>query len=64
MSGVIQEARFAKIMQLELFFDTENYRAIQFYEKHGFERVATHPDRVRMGAQSRYDHFYCLRLGP
>ena len=64
MSGVIQEARAAKIAQLELFVDTENYRAIQFYEKHGFERVATHPDRVRISAQSRDDHFYCLKLGP
>jgi ribosomal protein S18 acetylase RimI-like enzyme len=33
MSGVIQEARAAKIAQLELFVDTENYRAIRFYEK-------------------------------
>jgi ribosomal protein S18 acetylase RimI-like enzyme len=64
MSGVIQEARAAKIAQLELFVDTENYRAIRFYEKYGFEWVATHPDGVRMGAQSRDDHFYCLRLGP
>ena len=32
MSGVIQEARAAKIAQLELFVDTENYSAIQFYE--------------------------------
>ena len=64
MSGVIQEARAAKIVQLELFVDTENYRAVRFYEKYGFEWVATHTDVVRMGAQSRDDHFYCLRLGP
>ena len=64
LSGVIQEARAAKIVQLELFVDKENYRAIQFYEKHGFERVATHPDRVRISTQSRDDHFYCLKLGP
>ena len=64
MSGVIQEARAAKIAQLELFVDTEDYRAIRFNEKYGFEWVATHPDGVRMGAQSRDDHFYCLRLGP
>ena len=63
MSGVIQEARAAKIVQLELFVDTENYRAIRFYEKHGFKWVATHPDGVRIGAQSRDDYFYCLRLG-
>ena len=63
MSGVIQEARAAKIVQLELFVDTENYRAIRFYEKYGFEWVATYPDGVRIGAQSRDDYFYCLRLG-
>ena len=63
MSGVIQEARAAKVAQLELFVDTENYRAIRFYEKHGFKWVATHPDGVRIGAQSRDAYFYCLRLG-
>ena len=48
--ALFQEARAAKIAQLEVFVDTENYRAIRFYEKYGFEWVATHPDGIRMGA--------------
>ena len=62
MLGVIQEARVAKIEQLELYVDTKNYRAIRFYEQQGFKRVATHTDSVRIDGTSRDDHFYCLRL--
>ena len=62
MRGVIEEARGNGIEQLELFVDTENYRAIKFYERFGFERVATHFDGVRIMGQSRDDHFYTLRL--
>tara|TARA_B100000787_G_scaffold154507_1_gene129402 strand:- start:169 stop:528 length:360 start_codon:yes stop_codon:yes gene_type:complete len=62
MLGVIQEARVAKIEQLELYVDTKNYRAIRFYEQQGFKRIATHTDSVRIDGTSRDDHFYCLRL--
>lgn len=62
MVGVINEARAARIEQLELFVDTENYRAIRFYEKHGFKKIATHPDGVRIDGKTRNDYFYCLRL--
>ena len=62
MLGVIQEARVAKIEQLELYVDTKNYRAIRFYERQGFKWVATHTDSVRIDGISRDDHFYCLRL--
>ncbi len=64
MQGVIDEARDAGIEQLELFVDTENHRAIRFYEREGFERVATHPDGVRINGKSRDDHFYVLRIKP
>ncbi|MTI44147.1 ribosomal protein S18 acetylase RimI-like enzyme [Roseibium hamelinense] len=63
MTSVIREARASnEVEQLELFVDTENHRAIGFYEKNGFERIATHPDGVRIGGRSRDDHFYVLRL--
>jgi len=62
MSGVIDEARALKLEQLELFVDTENLRAIAFYERFGFERVATLKDGVRIDGISRDDYFYTLRL--
>ncbi|MDX8352597.1 GNAT family N-acetyltransferase [Cognatiyoonia sp. IB215182] len=62
MDGVIGEAREGGLAQIELFVDTENHRAIAFYEKHGFRREATHYDGVRIDGQSRDDHFYTLRL--
>ena len=48
MAGVIEEARANGLAQLELFVDTENSRAIAFYERFGFERIATHSDGVRI----------------
>lgn len=62
MNGVINEARKDGIEQLELFVDTENDRAIAFYERFGFERIATHKDGVRIDGVSRDDHFYTLRV--
>ena len=62
MLGVIQEARVAKIEQLELYVDTKNYRAIRFYEQQGFKWVATHTFSVRIDGTSRDDHFHSLRL--
>ena len=62
MAGVIEEARSNGLAQLELFVDTENLRAIAFYERQGFERVATHYDSVRIDGQSRNDYFFALRL--
>ena len=62
MKSVIDEAIGLGLEQLELFVDTLNHRAIAFYERHGFIRIATHPDGVRIDGVSRDDHFYCLRL--
>lgn len=62
MQGVIKEAKEDGIEQLELFVDTENHRAIAFYERQGFERVAIHPDGVRIEGKARNDYFYRLRL--
>jgi ribosomal protein S18 acetylase RimI-like enzyme len=62
MSGVIEEARRAGVEQLELFVDTENHRAIGFYEKQGFQRIAMHPDGVRIDGVSRSDYFYTQKL--
>ena len=62
MAGVIEEARANGLAQLELFVDTENSRAIAFYERFGFERIAIHSDGVRIEGRSRDDYFYTLRL--
>ena len=63
IQGVIEEARERGIEQLELFVDTENHRAIAFYERQGFERIALHPDGVRIDGMPRDGYFYRLRLG-
>ncbi|MEP4030258.1 GNAT family N-acetyltransferase, partial [Roseibium polysiphoniae] len=62
LAGVIEEAKSNSLAQLELFVDTENLRAMAFYERQGFERVATHYDSVRVDGQSRNDHLFTLRL--
>jgi len=63
MEGVVAEATEAGLVQLELFVDTENTRAIAFYERHGFKHVATHPGGVRIDGLPRDDYFYQLHLG-
>ncbi|MEM9629620.1 MAG: GNAT family N-acetyltransferase [Pseudomonadota bacterium] len=55
MQGAIEEARSNGVEQLELFVDTENHRAIAFYGRQGFERVATHPDVTRIAGKRRND---------
>jgi RimJ/RimL family protein N-acetyltransferase len=62
MQGVIAEARESGIEQIELTVDTENHRAIAFYERQGFERIAIHPDSVRVDGVSRDAYFCRLRL--
>ncbi|MEO1107462.1 MAG: GNAT family N-acetyltransferase [Pseudomonadota bacterium] len=62
MHGVIAEAKRVNIEQIELFVDTENKRALQFYLRHGFEVIATHPDGVRIAGQQRDDYFCRLRI--
>lgn len=62
MNGILREARSAGLEYLELFVDTENHRAIGFYERQGFERIAIHPDGVRIDGVSRNDFFYRLRV--
>lgn len=62
MAAVITQAQADGIAQVELFVDTENPRAIAFYEKQGFARIATLQDTVRINGQSRDDYLYTLRL--
>ena len=62
MLGAITEAKESGVTQIELFVDTENTRAIAFYERHGFERIATFDDRVRINGKSRQEHFMKLFL--
>ena len=58
--GVMNEARENGVEQLELFVDTKNDRAIAFYERQGFKRIAVHPDSVRIDGISRDAYFYRL----
>ncbi len=62
MKGVAQEARRNGIAKLELYVDTQNPRAIAFYEAQGFHRIATHYDTIRIDGQSYNDYFYVLNL--
>ena len=62
MRGVATEAREAKVERLELHVDSENERAIRFYEKLGFQYVLTLHDHVRIDGQPRSDHLYRLAL--
>ncbi len=62
MQGVIAEARSERVAQIELYVDTENARAIAFYEHRGFLWVATHLDTVRINGISKDDHVYRLVL--
>lgn len=62
MSGVIEEARTGGVEQLELFVDTENVRAIRFYQRFGFAQAARFIDSVRIGGRSHDDDFMTLRI--
>ena len=62
MAAVIAQARQDGLAQLELYVDTENLRAISFYEGQGFTRAATLKDTVQIDGQSRDDFLYTLRL--
>lgn len=59
---VIDTARQQGISQIELYVDTENLRALAFYERRGFRIMATLKDSVRIDGQPRQDHFMTLKL--
>ena len=62
MSGIKEIAAEAGVDLLELAVDTENHRAIAFYERHGFRRFGLHEDAVRINGECRDDYLYSLRL--
>jgi len=62
MNAIIDSAHSNGLEQLELFVDTENHRAIRFYERMGFEHIATHPNGVKIDGKPHDDHFYILSL--
>lgn len=62
IEGVIDAARQQGISQIELYVDTENLRALAFYERRGFRIMATLNDSVRIDGQPRQDHFMTLKL--
>jgi ribosomal protein S18 acetylase RimI-like enzyme len=55
MAHVISEARAAGLAQLELSVQSENARAIAFYERQGFECFGRHPDYARAADGSPED---------
>ncbi|CUH76914.1 GNAT family N-acetyltransferase [Tropicibacter naphthalenivorans] len=62
MDGIIAEARETALGLLTLHVDSRNARAIRFYERCGFARVATVPDTVRIDGEPCADHIYHLSL--
>lgn len=62
LQGVILEACADGVERPELFVDTENHRAIAVYESQGFQRVAIHPDGVRIDGLSQDGHFYIFPI--
>ena len=62
MDGVVAEARAGGLERLELYVDSENARALAFYARQGFARVATFHDSVRIDGTPRHDHFMTLAL--
>ena len=62
MDGVVAEARAGGLERLELYVDSENARALAFYTRQGFARVATFHDSVRIDGTPRHDHFMTLAL--
>ena len=62
MDGVLREARDGGLERIELYVDSENARALAFYARQGFARVATFHDTVRIDGVPRHDHFMTLAL--
>ena len=64
MNALLEQAHETGIEQLELFVESQNHRAIRFYEKHGFKHVATHPNTTKINGITHDDRFYCLQIAP
>ncbi|WP_299962005.1 GNAT family N-acetyltransferase [uncultured Roseobacter sp.] len=62
LRAVSDEARSAGVCYLDLSVDTANFRAIRFYERAGFRRLALKPDEVRIDGIPRDDYLYRLDL--
>ncbi|MEL7262352.1 MAG: GNAT family N-acetyltransferase [Pseudomonadota bacterium] len=62
MDGILAEARADDVARMELTVDAENARAIAFYTRNGFQRIATLEDNVRLDGVSRTDLWMVLRL--
>lgn len=62
MDAIVAHARHAKVARLELYVESQNARALAFYQKHGFTIQATVKDAVRIGGISQDDHFCTFYL--
>ncbi|MFQ6549385.1 N-acetyltransferase family protein [Aestuariibius sp. 2305UL40-4] len=62
LRATVAEAVTGGVKQLELFVAEDNFRAITFYERHGFRWQGRLPRAVRLGDRWQDDHFYVLRL--
>lgn len=60
MLAIIEEAKSSSVELLELYVDTKNTRALNFYLRHGFERIATYPGGVRINGKP-HDAYLCLK---
>lgn len=62
MTALVEAAGGAGVWQLELFVNTDNTRAIRFYERHGFRREGRMPNAVISSAGPEHDWFYVRDL--
>ena len=62
MDFAVSSARSQGAEVVQLYVDTENHRAISFYEKKGFSLMATVKDQVKIDGVMRHDHIYFKRI--
>lgn len=62
MGYAISKARADGLLQLELYVEATNARAITFYERIGFQLCGRMPRAVRVGDQFQDDLHYWLQL--
>lgn len=62
MDFAVSSAKSQGAEVVQLYVDTENHRAISFYEKKGFSLMATVKDQVKIDGVMRHDHIYFKRI--
>lgn len=62
MAGVVAEAEDLGVARIELYVDAVNARAISFYQRAGFDHMATLEDMVRVAGRPRTEWFMVKTL--